>query len=158
MADFKFGPLAGLADDSTFSAALGVSAGTKLTDSDKGKAVKLIADSNYGLCADGNDIEGILLSVEPITVNNGFGFGTVQHKERVVASNAGAGAIAVGAFVVAADQGAVGTALTPISSGTQTGVYPTPVKAGAGTLWKWRVISLLGGAGAVGTPILIERV
>lgn len=158
MAGFTFGPLAGLADDSTFSAALGVNPAGKLTDSDKGKCVKLIADSTYGLVADGNDIEGILLSVEPNTVNNGYGFGTVQCKERVVATNGGAAPIAVGAEVVAAAQPAVGTAITPISSGTQTGVYAPPVKAGTGTIFKWRVVSLLGGAGAVGTPILIERI
>lgn len=158
MAAFQFGVPAGFVDSSTFSAALGVNAAGKLTDSDVGKAVKLIADSTYGLCADGNDIEGVLYSVEPATVNDGFGFGTILCDERFVGSNAGAGAIAVGAQVIAADQTAVGTALTAISSGVMTGVLPTPVKAGTGTVFKWRVISLLGGAGAVGTPILLERV
>lgn len=158
MAAFQFGVPAGFASDSYIAAALGVAAGTKLTDLDIGKAVKLIADSNYGLVADGNDIEGVLVSVEPVTVNDGLGFGTVQVKERVVAISAGAGALTLGAYVVAAAQQAVGTAVTAVSSGPHTGVKGPNVKAGAGVLFKWRVVSLLSGAGAVGTPVLIEKI
>lgn len=158
MTDFTFQPVVPLPDDATQSAALGVNAAGKLTDKDIGKAVKLIGDSRYGVVADGDDIEAVLISVEPVTVQNGLGFGTIQTKERIVAQNKGAGAIAVGAYVVAAAQPAVGTEIALLTSGTQTGVRPTPVKAGAGTQFKWRVVSLLGGAGAVDSTILIERV
>lgn len=158
MASFVMGVPAGFEDTSLCSAALGVNAAGKLTDYDLGKAVKLIADSTYGLCANGDDIEGQLVSVEPVTVNDGFGFGTIQVAERLVAKNSGGAAIAVGAEVIAAAQPAVGTAITAVSSGTQTGIRPMPVKSGTGAIFKWRVISLLGGAGAVGTPILIEKI
>lgn len=160
MTDFVAGISVNLADDALQSAALGVNAAGKLTDLDIGKAVKLIGDSNYGLCADGNDIEGILFSVEPFTVNAGFGFGTVQTKERIIGinKNGAALAMAVGDFAVAAAQPAVGTTITEITSGTQSGVRPTHVKTGAGVLFKWRVISLLGAAGAVDSLVLLERV
>lgn len=158
MTDFVYSVLASLPDDAVVSAALGVNAAGKLTDFDKYKALKLAGNNNYVLAADGDDIEGVLVSVEPFTVNNGFGFGSVQTKDRIIARNDGAGAIAVRAQVIAAAQGAVGTANTTISTGALTGVTPTPVKAGTGAVFNWRVISLLGAAGAVGDPILIERV
>jgi hypothetical protein len=160
MTTFTLAPVAGLADDSTHSAALGVSAGTKLTDADIGKAVKLIADSTFGLCASGNDIEGVLIAVEPATVNAGFGFGTIQRKEFIIGINktAAAAVLAIGDYVVAGDQTAVGTTLTPIASGTQTGVKGTPVIAGAGAIFRWRVVAHLGGAGATNTAVLLEKV
>ncbi len=156
--EFVAGIHVNLSDDALQSAALGVNPAGKLTDLDIGKAVKLIADSTYGLCADGNDIEGILFAVAPHTVNSGYGFGTVQTKERIIGINKGVGVIAVGAFAVAAAQPAVGTTITEITSGTQSGVRPTHIKEGAGTLYKWRVISHLGGAGAVDSTVLLERV
>lgn len=158
MTTFTLGVPAGLAYDSTVSAALGVNAAGKLTSADLGKAVKLIADSNYGVCADGNEIEGVLLAVEPYTVKDGFGFGTIQTKERVVAINKDVGVLAIGAYVVAAAQAAVGTANTVVASGTQKGTYGPYVKAGAGVIFRWRVVAHFGGAGVVDTPILIERV
>lgn len=163
MPNFTFGPKAALPDDATFSAALGVNPAGRLTDFDLYKAVKLIGDSRYGLCEAGDDIEGVLISVEVNTVNAGYGFGTILCKDAVVASNAGAGAIAVGAYVVAAAQPAVGTALTRVTSGPLTGNLPTPVRVATAleleaSNFKWRVTSLLGGNGGVGTPILIQRI
>ncbi len=155
MATFKFGVQAGLTDDATFGAALGVNPAGKLTDRDLYKAVKLSGDSTYSLCADGDEIEGILVAVEPSTVNAGYGFGTVQKKERVLARNMGA-AIAVGAYVVAAAQPAVGTAIGAESTGQSTGAQPTPVKSGTPATYKWRVVSLIT-SGATGGIILIER-
>ena len=157
MATFTMGVPAGLAYDSTVSAALGVNAAGKLTSADLGKAVKLLADSTYGVCAATNDIEGVLIAVESHTVNDGFGLGTVQTKERVVAIAKG-GVLAIGAYVVAAAQAAIGTANTVVASGTQKGTYGPYVQAGAGVAFKWRVVAHFGGAGAVDTPILIERV
>lgn len=170
MTSFVMQPVVPLADDSTQNAALGVNPAGKLTDKDIGKALKLIGDSRYGVCADGDEIEAVLLSLEPFTVNDGLGFGTIQTKERFVATNGDAGALAIGDYVVAAAQPAVGTAITPVASGTSTGVAATPVKkraepsltGNAQTLtlpkFNWRIVSLLGGNGGVGTNVLIERV
>jgi hypothetical protein len=163
MAEFIFGVKAGLADDAVFSAALGVNVAGKLTSLDSFKVVKLIGDSRYGLAIDGDSIEGFLIAVEPSTVNNGFGFGSIQCKENFIVSNAGAGAIAVGALVVAAAQPAVGTALATVASGPLTGNRAAPVRAAAGAeltrpFFNWRVTSLLRGNGGVGTQILIERI
>lgn len=155
---FQFGQLVPLPDDATFTAMLGATTGAgAFTDKDKHKAVKLGGDSRYILCADGNDIEGQVISIEPDT-SDGYGKGTVCNKDRIYAINAGAGAIAVGAFVVAAAQPAVGTELPRVSTGLETGVRAMPVKAGAGVFFLWRVISLLNDTGAVGKLILIERV
>ena len=148
------------------SAALGASNSTKLNDADKGKAVKLIASGTYGLVADGDEIEGILIGIEPNTVNNGFSFGSVQTcylGDRVVAINKGAGALTIGGYVVAAAQAARNTA-------NAGGLEPAPyVKAGVANnptgpvfqspgTFRWRVVSLLTGAGAVDSEVLIERV
>lgn len=136
----------------------------RFTDNDIGKAVKLAGSDNYVLAADGNEIEGFVLAIEPGTIDEGFSYGSVQKDGRVIAINKGAGAIAVGAYVVAAAQAALGTK-------NDTGgnnFDPCPhVKAGAvGTpgssfttpaVYFWRVISLLGGNGGVGTAILIEK-
>jgi hypothetical protein len=133
----------------TESVALGAAASEAWTVKEVGKLVSLeaaSADANYKLAAVDTDIEGFVSSVEAHTVNSGFSFGVVQKNGRLRAYNAGAGALAVGDFVIAAAQVAVGTA----------GI--ARVKAGAGTAFKWRVISLLGGAGAVASTVLIERV
>lgn len=158
MTDFVMSVVVPLADDSVDSAVLGASNSTPLKDKDIGKALKLAGDSRYVVASADDEIEGVLLSVEPHTVNGGYGFGSVQKKERFVAINANASAaLAVGAYVVAGTQAAVGTELPTISTGTQTGVRATPVKAGSPTKFLWRVVSLLGGNGAVGTTLLIER-
>lgn len=163
MSTFSFGVKAGTVPDTFVSAALGVDVNTKLSDADAGKVVKLIGDSRYGLASDGDGIEGFLIGVQPNTVNNGFSFGTVQVKEQRIVRNAGAASIAVGAFVVAAAQPARGTAIALVSSGKYTGEAAAPVRVAtapelAATVFKWRVTALLGGAGAVGAPMLIERV
>lgn len=135
------------------TAALGATAGTTLTDVDKGKALKRGTNHNYVLAADGDDLEGRLEAIAVGLVNDGFNHGSVLRGLPgiyMTAVNAGAGAIAVGATVVCAAQTAQGTAQT---------VAPYPkVKAGAGVLFKWRVIELWDGAGAVGAQILLERI
>lgn len=156
MANFQFYPVAGSVADSMFTASLGVSS-VKLTSLDEGKAVKLVAESRYGVVTDGDEIEGILVAVEPATVNNGYGLGTIQRKESFIGKNLGA-TLVIGEKVVAAAQPAVGTAITELTSGNERGVRPTPVKTGTPTTFVWRVISLLGGGGLVNTNVLIERV
>lgn len=159
MTDFFRGPLVPIPDHFMIPAALGASAGTKLTSLDLGKLVKLSASGlgPYILCVSGDDIEGQLVAVEPNTVNDGFGFGTVQQQGAIVATVETA-TLALRAYVVAGTITAVGTAITPTSSGNNIGTVAPKVIAGAGTVFKWRVCSLLGGDGTVGTQVLIERV
>ena len=75
---WTFDELANLND--LVSAKLGtgtVAAGGNLTDADIGKPVKLAAANTYALCADGDGIDGFLVSVDAFT-QDGYAFGTVQ--------------------------------------------------------------------------------
>lgn len=147
MTKFNFMPRVG--DSDKISVALGASTAAKFTDSDKNKAVKLAGSKNYILAVAGDDIEGVVLSIEPHMVNNGWAFGTVQTGGRMIATVAAANTLAVRDFVVAAAQAAVGTAQD----------YPVVQEVAAETpVFKWRVIDLLTGAGAAGTQVVIERV
>lgn len=133
----------------TLGEALGADANNKLNQNDVGKAVKMAAgnDQNYVLCTDGDDIEAIVSSVDPQTVNNGFAFGGVQTWGRAIAQvDAGqAGQLAVGGQVVSGGEIALNTA----------GV--AQVKSGTGTIFKWRVVRILSGDGSAGDSVLIER-
>lgn len=162
---FKFG--ATVPQGKTISAALGVNAGTKLTDKDVNKCVKLAANNNYVLCADGDEIEGILMSVEPHTVNDGFGFGSVLLANEGVREEATVvgTTLAVGDFVVAAAQAAVGTEQTlgkpTVKKGTaasQGGGSPFTYVERSPNTYIWRVISLLSGTGLATETVLIEKV
>lgn len=154
------------------SAALGADANSKLNDKDVGKPVKIGSSDTYVLCADGDELEGFLYGVEPNTVNNGFSFGSVltcNLGDRVVAINKGGSSIAVGAYVLAAAQAARNTANTAGAT-SASGLEPCPyIKAGVANnttgpvfqspgTFRWRVVSLLGGSGAVDSEVLIERV
>lgn len=131
------------------SAALGASTSTGFTDKDLGKAVKLGTAQNYILAATTNEIEGFVASVEPWSVNLGYGFGSVQRSGRVltkVASDQGATPMAVGDLVVAGTQLAVGTA----GGGA--------VRTGTPTTHKWRCLRIVSGTGVAGDSVLIERI
>jgi hypothetical protein len=122
------------------------------------KFVKLVADSRFDLCVAGNEIEGLITSVEAATQNS-FSIGGVHEFGRYfvtadgLQATPGTGTIAVGDYVVAGTVTAKGTVLAS---------YPKVCKATAAgnTLnFKWRVVSLwTAGTGAVGTTIVIERV
>jgi len=129
-------------------AALGVDANNKLDENDVDKLVKLAANQNYVVASTGNDIEGQVVTVEPFTVNDGFSFGTVAVGGRMQVEVAAAevGTLAIGDFVVAGIQGTIGTKT------------PGYVIAGAGSVFKWRVIRHVTGAGDAGDTVLIERV
>ena len=130
------------------SAALGVDGNNPLTILDLGKAVSLGPVNNFVVASDGDDLDGILVGVQDVTVNSGFGFGTVQTNGRaeVQIAAAEAGTAAPGDEVIAGIQIAVGTAGAAM------------VKLGTGTVIKWRVLSLLSGTGVAGDTILIERI
>lgn len=135
----------------------GTGAANQLTDADVGKFVKLVGDSQYGLCAVGNEIEAIVETANE-QVQDGFYIGSIRKDGRVTVTldglqaTPGTGVIAVGDYVVAS---------TPVARGTSlSGAYPKVCKATAAAtaiLFKWRVVALYG-TGAVGQTALIERV
>ena len=130
------------------SACLGVDASNKLTDNDKGKAVKMAAAENFVLCATTNEIEGILVATEPVTYNDGFAFGSVQRRGRAeakVGANV-ATVVAVGDLVVADTQTAID------SAGGCEVIVGTP------STFLWRCIRVVSGTGVAGDPVIIERV
>lgn len=134
--------------DRKISAALGVDGANPLGDNDVGKCVSLAASNNYVLASDGDDIQGFLHGIESHTVNNGYGFGTVQTNGRMEVEVAAAevGTVDPGDEVICGIQVAVGTAGNPM------------VKLGTGTTFKWRCIRIITGTGAAGDTVLIERV
>lgn len=156
MAKFKFGPLADSTTVVTARTADGTGAANQLTDADTGKFLKLAGDSQYGLCAVGNDIEGVLVAANYPAPADGYNLGSVAVDGRVrvtldgLQATPGTGVIAVNDIVVCGSVTARGTALTG---------YPKVCKATtpANVVFKWRVVSL-DGTTAVGQTALIERV
>lgn len=127
------------------SAALGVNSSSKFGPKDVNKFVKLAANDNYVLVTDGDDIEAVCVAVDGTTVNDGFSFGSVQCRFKHLEVTVSGATLSVGGTVVAGPQASLGSAQD----------YPV-VKTGSGTVFKWRVKSLLGGTGAAGTNVLIE--
>ena len=154
MAKFQMKELIGT---EPITARLGAGSGSAnyVTDVEIGKPVKLVGDSQYGLCAVGDQIEGYIAAVETYTADD-FSIGSVQvgGRKRVtldgLQATPGTGTCAVGDYVVAGTAVAKGTALTvPMKvckATTQTGMY-----------FAWRIVSLEG-TGAVGQIAVIERV
>lgn len=158
MAKFKFGVI--LNEDTMFTARLGDSttpATNPLADADVGKFVKMIGDSQYGLCAVGNEIEGVMNSVN-VATQDGYAIGGVQREGRVAVTldglqaTPGVGVIAVGDYVVAGTVVARGTAL-----GSAKPKVCKATATAAELVHKWRVVSL-DGTTAVGQTGLIEFV
>ncbi len=127
----------------------------RLLDIDKNKFVGLAGESQYGLAAAGDLIEGLFMALEPAT-QDGWAIGSVRKNGRILAvcdglqGTPGTGTIAVGDFVLCGAPVAAGTPMTEVG--------PRVVKATdqAVTLFPWRVVSL-GDAGAVGDTCVIER-
>lgn len=124
------------------SSALGTGTGDPYATADIGRLVKMGSAQNHVKCADGDAIEGVITSVDPFTVNDGFSFGGVRRSGRILA--AAPNGIANLATVVAGAQPAAGSAVM------------ARVKAGAG---KWRVVRVAGNdtAGTGFTKVIIER-
>lgn len=133
---------------------------TRCNDNDVGKAVKLVGDSNYGLVAAADPIEGIITSAET-GIYDGFTLGGVQSKGYVDATAYGsqaapgtAVALTVGQFVLAAAPAAVQVAET---LGKLRVVSATNQATAGAATFKARVVSLGPvGTGALGTAIVIE--
>ena len=143
------------------TARLGAAAGAggNLSDLDVNKLVKLSAESTYNLAVAGDEIEGVITSVESAT-QNGWTIGGVSIEfDRMYVTfdglqgTPGVGVVAIGDYVVAGSITAKGTALSG---------YPKVCKAtaaGTGLNHKLRVVSLgSAGTGAVGTVGVIQRV
>ena len=131
--------------------ALGAAASEGWGTEDVGKVVKLSVGSSHELAAKGDEIEGVLVAIEPHSVNSGFGFGSVQRNKRFLAKvdAAQTGSLAIGALVVAGTQNAIGT--------KNDSYYPV-VEGGAPTTWIWRIVAHKTGTGAAGDIVVIERV
>lgn len=117
------------------SAKLGAT-GAKMVDADVGHAVKLAADSQFDKCADGNEIEGFVTSVEQFTVQD-HSFGGVQiggFKSVVVT-----GPIAIGDYVVA----------SAAAKKLKKQAAPTANDCTTLGLYKWRYVSGEVNGGAV---------
>lgn len=155
MAKFKMGVLVGT---DVITARLGAGSGSAnyVDDKEIGKLVKLVGDSQYNLCAAGDQIEGQIAAVETYTADD-FSIGSVQPDGRIrvtldgLQATPGTGAIALGDYVVCGTVVAKGTSLA--------GAYPKVCKATTqtGMYFAWRVVSL-DGTTAVGQTALIERV
>ena len=145
----------------TVTARLGANAfATRANDNDVGKGVKLVGESNYGLLAAADAIEGVITSVET-GVYDGYSLGGVQTKGYIDATayglqaTPGTGAITVGQYVLAAAPAAIQVKET--LSTTLRVVSATNQATAATAAFKARVVSLGPvGTGAVGTAIVIE--
>ena len=133
---------------------------TRANANDVGKGVKLVGDSNYGLLAAADAIEGVITSVET-GIYDGYSLGGVQSKGYIDATayglqaTPGTGAITVGQYVLAAAPAAIQVKET--LSTTLRVVSATNQATAATAAFKARVVSLGPvGTGAVGTAIVIE--
>lgn len=157
--DHRIVPTAPTSASKTVRLGAGNSLGDRFDLKEQGKAVKLVAESRYDLCAAGDEIEGFITSVEAAT-QNGYSIGGIVDKDAQWATadglqgTPGTGTIAVGDYVLAGTQTAKGTALAQYQKVTKATTQAT-VK---GSPYNWRVESLGPvGTGAVGTMIVIRR-
>jgi hypothetical protein len=156
--------------DAAQTVRLGTNAGQFVTD-DGGKLVKLAADSQYNLCAAGDPIEGVIAAVDTAK-SGGYNIGSIFRRGVIFAvadglqATPGTGSLAVGDFVVAGTATALGTKLTSFPKVCKATMQPGITEAAAVgdvndqlkvALFAWRVVSLNGGNGGVGTTVVIER-
>lgn len=183
MAKFQISPVIPT-EAETVRLGAGTAANQRFGNAEVGKAVKLVAESRYDLCAAGDDIEGFVTSVESASLD-GYSVGGVQDDciTQVMfdglEATPGTGTVAIGDYVVAGTATALGTALASnvpkvCKATNQPGVAVTAASATVAdintalaavadaqkhVLWGWRVVSLgTAGTGAVGTIGVIERV
>lgn len=154
-----------------------------LNDKDVGKAVKLVGESRFGLCATGDKIEGFISSVN-LGVYDGYSIGgIIDDNYKTVTfdgleATPGTGVIAIGDVVVTGTVVVAGTALAaPLKvckATNQPGVAIVAADNLVATInaalvkvadtqlnnrFAWKVVSLGSvGTGAVGTSGVIERV
>lgn len=156
---FLMTPVVG--DSKYYTARLGAGTGpaNNLNDIDeRGKFVKWIAESRYGLCAAGDAIEGVIDSINTAT-SDGYSIGAVRMGGLMyvtfdgLQATPGTGVIALGDYVVTGSVSAKGTALTGPAKVTKA-TDQAAAKAGP---FAARVVSLGNGAsGAVGGVGVIQ--
>lgn len=136
----------------------GVSTKGLFTDKDKGKPLKLVSDSTYDICADGDEIEEILVALagQQPTVNGGYQIGTICDDGQFLGV-VGSGTVAVKDFLVADAQAAIGVLTNPLKPTTALAKVKKAATP-ASLTYRWRVVSILSGNGAVGSVVLAERV
>lgn len=149
----KLGSRAGTANEN--KAGLG-----EYSDTEINKAVKLGTVSNFLLCAEGDEIDGIIDNIDAGGTEDGYTFGGVARPNGGQRFNALVGpnqatALAIGALVVADEQFAVGVENSAPPKGMRLNLR---VKAGAPTLHKWRVMRVVSGTGAAGSVVVIEKI
>jgi len=163
MTAFAFTELVNSPYADIISAALGNNT-NQFGDRDVGQAVKLSTADNYVQCVDDDELEGVVVSMETVTVNSGYSLGSVQRNKRMeaqVASNEG-GTMAVGDHIVCGTpialgtangkpQVKIGTAASQLTSGTYDYTERTP------NTFIWRCIRIVSGTGVAGDTVLIER-
>lgn len=162
MAKFWMTPLCSLED--CYTVRLGTAAGDIHKDVDVGRFKKLVGESRYGDVAAGNDIEGLLISVESAT-QDGYSLGTIQQEGRIevvlngLQATEGTGTIAIGDYVLAGTPVARGVAQV---KGAPFVVKATTQATAMSSPFPWRVISIdnaSGGAQVAGTTkAIIESV
>ncbi len=151
MTEFVFTELVRSPHADIITTALGVDANNKLVENDIGKPVKLAANNNYVVCANGDPIDGFVDSIDAVTVNDGFSKGGVIRDGRKEAQvdAAEVGTAVVGTFVAAGTPAALGTKDTHPQVELITPAAGQPL---------WQVIRVISGTGVAGDLVLIERV
>lgn len=155
---FMMTPTAPFAPSKTARFGAGTGAANNLSTLDSSKFVKLVADSRMDLTAAGNEIEGLITSIEPAN-QGGYSLGGYRDSGRVyvtfdgLQATPGTGVVAVGDYVVTGTVTAKGTVLPGAPKVCKA------TAAATGIVFKWRVVSLGAVAtGAVGTVGVIERI
>jgi hypothetical protein len=129
--------------------------GALFTDGDRGKPVKLGADSTYVACAASDAMEAFIVSLENYTADQ-LTVGTVRtsgYKEAMIA----AAGWTIGGYVVADAQAALGVY-------NDANQFPRPkVKISADVSamnFKWRICSVIPGytVGQANAVVVLERV
>lgn len=142
MAKFQMMPLV-TANARRVTARLADAKDQDLNDNDKFKLVKLKGDSQYGLCATGDAIEGFVVALSEPMKYDGFVLGTVQTNERFIA--VAEDAIAALDYVVAG---------APTARNAVIGAAGPKVKK-SDSPTKWRVVAVIKGTGA-GAELVVE--
>lgn len=119
------------------------------SDAEINKAVKIGPVSNYLLCDDGDEIDGIIDNIDAGGTEDGFTLGGVARCNAGQRFNAvvgtGSAKLSVDDLVVAAAQLPVGTA------------GDLQVRDGTPTRHLWRVMRIVTGTGVVGDKVVIEK-
>lgn len=144
-----------------FTAHIGASAAQSalLTDLDAGKALKMavagLPDSRFEICADGDEIQAMLQTIEPEQTSAGFKIGTVRSvKTMLHTGQVAVGAtVALGDEVVAAAQAAPGVPNNPAPKHVRMLVKKAPDETGT----RLKVVAFQSGSGAAGSVVTLSQ-